>query len=91
MVGIILILFAGFFVGLLVKGRIKLPTSTLTMISICLLLFVMGLEIGGNDALLSNLPSMGVTAFAVTVMSMISCSVLVWAFCKLFKKESNEK
>ena len=56
------ILLAGFLFGLLLKGRVKLPTSAITMASICLLLFILGLEIGGNDELLGNLPTMGLTA-----------------------------
>ena len=59
------ILLAGFLFGLLLKGRVKLPTSAITMASICLLLFILGLEIGGNDELLGNLPTMGLTALIV--------------------------
>ena len=36
------ILLAGFLLGLLLKGRVKLPTSAITLASICLLLFILG-------------------------------------------------
>ena len=65
------ILLAGFLFGLLLKGRVKLPTSAITMASICLLLFILGLEIGGNDELLGNLPTMGLTALIVTVLAVL--------------------
>ena len=62
------ILLAGFLLGLFLKGRVKLPTSAITMASICLLLFILGLEIGGNNELLANLPTMGLTALIVSVV-----------------------
>ena len=76
------ILLAGFLFGLLLKGRVKLPTSAITMASICLLLFILGLEIGGNDELLGNLPTMGLTALIVTVLAVLGSIVLARLFTK---------
>lgn len=76
------ILLAGFLFGLLLKGRVKLPTSAITMASICLLLFILGLEIGGNDELLGNLPTMGLTALIVTVFAVLGSVVLARLFTK---------
>ena len=76
------ILLAGFLLGLLLKGRVKLPTSAITMASICLLLFILGLEIGGNDELLGNLPTMGLTALIVTVLAVLGSVVLARLFTK---------
>ena len=64
-------LLAGFLLGLLLKGRVKLPTSAITLASICLLLFILGLEIGGNRELLANLPTMGLTALVVSVLAIL--------------------
>lgn len=76
------ILLAGFLFGLLLKRRVKLPTSAITMASICLLLFILGLEIGGNDELLGNLPTMGLTALIVTVLAVLGSVVLARLFTK---------
>ncbi len=76
------ILLAGFLFGLLLKERVKLPTSAITMASICLLLFILGLEIGGNDELLGNLPTMGLTALIVTVLAVLGSVVLARLFTK---------
>ena len=76
------ILLAGFLLGLLLKGRVKLPTSAITMASICLLLFILGLEIGGNQELLSNLPTMGLTALIVSVLAILGSVVLARLFTK---------
>ncbi len=76
------ILLAGFLFGLWLKGRVKLPTSAITMASICLLLFILGLEIGGNRELLSNLPTMGLTALIVSVLVVLGSVTLARLFTK---------
>ena len=76
------ILLAGFLFGLWLKGRVKLPTSAITMASICLLLFILGLEIGGNRELLSNLPTMGLTALIVSVLAIQGSVTLARLFTK---------
>lgn len=76
------ILLAGFLFGLWLKGRVKLPTSAITMASICLLLFILGLEIGGNRELLSNLPTMGLTALIVSVLAILGSVTLARMFTK---------
>lgn len=76
------ILLAGFLLGLLLKGRVKLPTSAITLASICLLLFILGLEIGGNRELLANLPTMGLTALVVSVLAILGSVVLARLFTK---------
>ena len=76
------ILLAGFLFGLWLKGRVKFPTSAITMASICLLLFILGLEIGGNRELLSNLPTMGLTALIVSVLAILGSVTLARMFTK---------
>ncbi|MBR5100555.1 MAG: lysine exporter LysO family protein [Bacteroidales bacterium] len=76
------ILLAGFLLGLLLKGRVKLPTSAITMASICILLFILGLEIGGNQELLANLPTMGLTALIVSVLAILGSVTLARLFTK---------
>lgn len=72
----IIILVAGFLAGLLLQGRVKLPTGMITLISICLLLFILGMEIGSNKELLGNLPSMGLIALLVAVFTLLGSITL---------------
>ena len=67
----IIILVAGFLAGLLLQGRVKLPTGMITLVSICLLLFILGLEIGSNKQLLTNLPEMGLIAVLIAVCTLL--------------------
>ena len=78
----ILILVAGFLTGLLLQGRVKLPTGVITLASICLLLFILGLEIGSNQELLGNLPSMGLIALLVTVCTLLGSVLLTKWFTR---------
>ena len=86
----ILILVAGFLVGLLLQGRVKLPTGLITLISICLLLFILGLEIGSNKQLLGNLPSMGLIALLVSVCTLLG-SVLLTKFFTRYRRDGRRK
>lgn len=83
---IILILFVGFGIGWLLQGKVKLPTGLITTISICLLLFALGLEIGSNKELLADLPKMGLTAAAVAVFGILGSALAVRAFSGLYRK-----
>jgi len=78
----ILILVAGFLVGLLLQGRVKLPTGVITLASICLLLLILGLEIGSNQELLGNLPSMGLIALLVSVCTLLGSVTLTRLFTR---------
>ena len=78
----ILILVAGFLVGLLLQGRVKLPTGVITLASICLLLFILGVEIGSNKELLGNLPSMGLIALLVSVCTLLGSVILTRWFTR---------
>lgn len=87
MIWAVLLMFAGFGIGWLLKGRVKLPTGTITMISICLLLFALGLEIGSNRELLANLPTMGLTAFIVAVFGILGSCLVAKYVMRLFEKK----
>lgn len=56
------------------------------MATVVVLLFVMGVEIGANDDLLANLPSLGGTALAVAAAATCGSLAAAWvAYGLLFK------
>lgn len=87
----ILILVAGFLVGLLLQGRVKLPTGVITLASICLLLLILGLEIGSNEELLGNLPSMGLIALLVSLCTLLGSVTLTRLFFRAGRKSGPKK
>ena len=84
---IIAIMFLGIAIGYLARKQrwVKAVGST-TMITIVVLLFVMGGEIGGNEVVMSNLVGLGgealLIAVAATLGSLIMARIIYKAFFK---------
>ncbi|MBQ0024847.1 MAG: LysO family transporter [Bacteroidales bacterium] len=86
MIAIMLVLASGFVVGLLLRGNERIPVGKVTTVSICLLLFVLGLEVGSNEQLLSNIGNIGATAFCIALLGMVGSCVAVKSFRRLYFK-----
>lgn len=91
MIWLLLTLFIGFGIGFLLQGRVKLPTGIITTVSICLLLLVLGMEIGSNRELLSNLPTMGLTSLIVSVGGILGSVVLAKVLTNIIRRKKARK
>lgn len=76
---------------MLLRDKAKLPTGTITMISICLLLLVLGMEIGSNKELLSSLPTMGLTSVIVSVGGILGSVVLAKILTDIIRHKKARK
>lgn len=90
---IIAIMFLGIAIGYLVrKQRWVSAVGTTTMITIVVLLFVMGGEIGGNKVVMSNLVGLGgealLIAVAATLGSVVAARIIYKAF---FYREGDDE
>lgn len=90
---ILLIMFVGVAVGYLIRSWSALKHINLTtMITILLLLFVMGVEVGQNEGLISNLRQLGsealLIALATVTGSIISARIL---YLTVFKRSEDGK
>jgi hypothetical protein len=91
---IIILLLSGILFGFLLrekKGVIVL-TDKLTNGTIYLLLLVLGISIGSNEKIISNIGSIGINAIILalgTVIGSVLLSYIVYLF--YFKKTKNEK
>ena len=90
---IIAIMFLGIAIGYLVrKQRWVSAVGTTTMITIVVLLFVMGGEIGGNKVVMSNLVGLGgealLIAVAATLGSVVAARIIYKSF---FKREGDDE
>lgn len=66
----------------------KIPLSAYIMAVICLLLFVLGLELGYNEELLSKFASIGVKSSAIAVCAVIgSCLAAKILYACISNKE----
>lgn len=87
MLKIILIMFSGIALGyLLRKVRWVAHVGTTSMVTILLLLFVMGIEIGGNDRIIDSLASLGVEALVVAVAATLGAVVAARIVYNMFLK-----
>lgn len=68
-------MFAGLLAGYGLRNRLRINFSPLVLAAVCLLLFVLGLELGGNGELLARFARIGGTA-AVLAVSAVAGSCL---------------
>lgn len=63
-----------------------------SMTTIVLLLFLMGVEIGGNDRIVQNLTSLGVEALVIAVAATLGSLVAARiVYYKFFNRQSHEE
>lgn len=94
MLKIIAVMFLGIAIGYLARNvRALKHIGTTTMITIVVLLFVMGGEIGGNEVIMRNLAGLGgealTIAVAATLGSMVAARIIYKVFFKM--KGDNER
>ncbi len=69
----------GVVTGYFMRGRMDgFPLGKVTMAVICLLLFILGLELGRNDMLMENLPVLGIKSFVIAFMTVLGSVVFAW-------------
>ncbi len=78
----LLVMVAGMILGRLLRGKVKFSVSPLIMCVICLLLFVLGLEIGSNEKLLSEFAHIGFTAVLISMLAVLGSAVAAGIFYK---------
>lgn len=50
---------------------------------IWLLLFLLGVEVGGNEQIIRALPTLGVEALLISVATVVGCCSLAWGLWKM--------
>ncbi len=97
MVEILLLMSLGMLLGYLLRRRRRVIriAEKLIIWSIFLLLFFMGLSIGRDPLIISNLPSLGLTALLISfggIGGSLLLALLTWKliFSKKFRKHGDE-
>ena len=89
MLEIILIMCAGIAAGVLLRGKEKIlaMADRLTIFSIYLLLFLLGLSVGLNEKIITSFPELGFKAVVITLCAVAGSVVLSWIlYITLFRK-----
>ena len=87
----IIIMFVGMVIGRLLRGLVKFSLSPFIMAVICMLLFVLGLEIGFNEKLLSEFAHIGTSAVVISTLAVVGSVVAASIFYKfVIRKKFNQ-
>ena len=96
MLTVVAIMAFGIAIGYLIrnfKTLVKI-SDRLTMWSIYLLLFLLGIAIGGNEVIMKNLHFLGLKSLTITLGGIVGSVLLAWLAYHLWfkpKPNSNEK
>ncbi|NMB00808.1 MAG: lysine exporter LysO family protein [Firmicutes bacterium] len=84
-------IFAALILGFLLSKLVAFPQRTQALIgklssfAILLLLFTMGLTIGADSEVMSNLPRLGLKALLIAAVTVVGSTLAVWITLRLFK------
>lgn len=88
---IVLIMLSGIAVGFLLRNRNTKHLSSVTTVLIWLLLFLLGIEVGGNPRIVSGMQTLGVEALLLTIGGSIGTVVLSWLlWVYIYNKEEKK-
>ncbi|HSV75680.1 MAG TPA: LysO family transporter [Bacteroidales bacterium] len=93
MLEILFVMAAGFVAGLLLrkKRQAVLLADKFMFLSICLLLFVLGITIGGDPVILANFPEFGLNAILITIGGVVGSVLAAWATWYFFFMKTSLK
>lgn len=84
---VIAFVFMGILVGYGVRKRKMEWLSQAITLLVWMLLFLMGIEVGGNPHIMQSLPTLGVEALLMAVMATIGSCVAAWMLWKYISRK----
>lgn len=81
---------AGVAVGLLLRNRDCGWSSKCVTALIWSLLFLLGVEVGGNRKIISSLPSLGMDALTIAALSLAGSCLFAWVLWKYIKSRKSQ-
>ncbi|MCY6372006.1 LysO family transporter [Clostridium ganghwense] len=89
---IIIVLLIGVVLGRLnvIPEKLLKYNSKLQNVGVVILLFAMGVTIGGNKKIIHNIKNIGFKSFSYAVFTSLSCIILVYLFSHFFMKGDGE-
>lgn len=77
----------GMLLGYTIRKKSTEWLSRLLTVLVWVLLFLMGIEVGGNDRIMQALPTLGVEALVVSVLAILGSCVAVWLLWKYINQK----
>lgn len=93
MIPVLLLMTIGFILGYVLKNKTKLIlfSNKATTLIIYLLLFLLGIGVGLNKTIVSNMATIGLQAILITFGAVLGSLVLAYITYTLFFIQKNEK
>ncbi len=87
---IVAVMLCGVMVGYLLRNKNLGFVPRLITIAIWVLLFLLGIAVGLNDAILNNLDTIGLQAFLLSIGGVMGSVVLAWVVYRFFFSKTEE-
>ncbi|MCF2581152.1 Membrane protein of uncharacterised function (DUF340) [uncultured Bacteroides sp.] len=89
---VILIMFTGIIIGVFTRKYPLKPINRLITFLIWLLLFILGIEVGGNQEIINGLATLGLEAIIITICAVLGSCTCAWAlWYVLYKRKKGAK
>ncbi|WP_018666828.1 LysO family transporter [Bacteroides gallinarum] len=88
---IIGLMLAGMLLGYLLRKRNLRRIHTIITVLIWILLFILGIEVGGNEQIIKGLHTIGLEAVVLTLGGTLGSVVAAWALWRVLYKRKGER
>lgn len=85
------LMFSGVLLGYLFRTRNLSKIHRLITVLIWLLLFILGIEVGGNERIVKGLHNIGLESVILTVGGTLGSVITAWGLWKILYKKDNEQ
>lgn len=80
---------AGVLIGWLLRRHRVRWTGKVTMVLIWLLLLILGVEVGSDRRIVESLPTLGLEAAVIAVVSLLGSCLLAWLLWTVVRRKEN--
>ena len=85
------IMLTGMLVGYLFRSKKLSWIQSVITVFIWLLLFLLGIDVGGNQVIMSSLHTLGLEALYITIAAALGSSLCAWTLWHFITKSNKEK
>ena len=91
MFSIVGIMLTGVLVGYLLRNKNLSWIQSLITLFIWLLLFLLGIDVGGNQTIINNLHTLGIEALYLSIAAVLGSAFFAWLLWSSINKQKKEK
>ena len=87
---IIGLMLTGMLLGFLLRKQKLSGIHKVITVLIWLLLFLLGIDVGGNQKIINGLHTIGLEAIVITLAAVLGCVTAAWALCYVLFNRNKE-